>query len=138
MSQIYEDNLADIFSLIFGKEDLDRFQSYLARQVSLRHDEGTRTRPVHAPMMKIRLFSKSWGETDYDDEQVVVTKEMVDEAVICDFPTRHVDLMLASVQTMDKHLVRGLDRSPLFFWFSTILPFYHCCSTTFIVLLGIF
>ncbi|KAL7518225.1 hypothetical protein ACHAWX_003090 [Stephanocyclus meneghinianus] len=108
MSQIYEDNLADIFSLIFGKKELDRFQSYLARQVSLRHDEGSRTRPVHAPMMKIRLFSKRWGETDYDDEQFVVTKEMVDEVVICDFPTRHVDMMLASVQTMDKHLVRAL------------------------------
>ncbi|KAL3784878.1 LOW QUALITY PROTEIN: hypothetical protein HJC23_012481 [Cyclotella cryptica] len=105
MSQIYEDNVADIFSLIFSKDQFDRFQSYLARQVSLRHDEGTRTRPVHAPMMEIRLFSKNWGETDYDDEQTVVTKEMVGEAVISDFPTRNVDMMLASIQTMDKHLV---------------------------------
>lgn len=83
MSKLYEDNLADIFSLIFAEGELNKMVKVLAHQVSLRHDQNTTPSSSHVPMTKIRLLSRSESEA---------------------VETSDLDMMLISYQVADKHL----------------------------------
>ena len=118
ISQIYEDNLADINSLIFVKDDFRKFLACNAHQISLHNVPGMSPRPVHAPKMKIRLLGRQWGQTiaSSSDNTTTnpssststtmagkITKEMIqnvqdDKNVI----TLEMDLRFVSFPTMDK------------------------------------
>ena len=102
VSQIYEDNLADIHSLIFVKDQFRRFLACNAYQIWSHSREGLPPRPVHAPRTRIRLLAKRWGQAKYQDDGVTnpVTKEMIHQ--VDDVMTLEMDLLFVSFPTMDK------------------------------------
>ena len=57
ISQIFEDNLADSFSLMFAKEDFRRFLACYAHQISSQPSAESPIRPVYAPKITVRLLS---------------------------------------------------------------------------------
>lgn len=86
ISQIYEENLADINSLIFVKDDFRKFLACNAHQISLHSTEGMEPRPVHSPKTRIRLLGRQWGRGGVDAKQSnssnsknmnKITKEMI-------------------------------------------------------------
>jgi len=102
VSQIYEDNLADIHSLIFVKDQFRRFLACNAFQIWSHSGEGMPPRPVHAPKTRVRLLSKRWGMAKYQDDGVTnpVTKAMIQQ--VDDVMTLEMDLLFVSFPTMDK------------------------------------
>ncbi len=102
VSQIYEDNLADIHSLIFVKDQFRRFLACNAYQIWSHSGEGMPPRPVHAPKTRVRLLSKRWGLANYQDDGVTnpVTKSMIQQ--VDDVMTLEMDLLFVSFPTMDK------------------------------------
>ncbi len=102
VSQIYEDNLADIHSLIFVKDQFRRFLACNAYQIWSHSEKGMPPRPVHAPKTRIRLLSKRWGLAKYQDDGVTnpVTKAMIQQ--VDDVMTIEMDLLFVSFPTMDK------------------------------------
>lgn len=104
VSQIYEDNLADIHSLIFVKDQFRRFLACNAYQIWSHSGEGMPPRPVHAPKTRIRLLSKRWGQANYQDDGVTVTNPITKEMIqqVDDVMTLEMDLLFVSFPTMDK------------------------------------
>lgn len=104
VSQIYEDNLADIHSLIFVKDQFRRFLACNAYQIWSHSGEGMPPRPVHAPKTRIRLLSKRWGQAKYQDDGVTVTNPITKEMIqqVDDVMTLEMDLLFVSFPTMDK------------------------------------
>jgi hypothetical protein len=102
VSQIFEDNLADIHSLIFVKDQFRRFLACNAYQIWSHSDPGMPPRPVHAPRTRVRLLSKRWGLANYQDDGVTnpVTKTMIQQ--VDDVMTLEMDLLFVSFPTMDK------------------------------------
>ncbi|KAL7492173.1 hypothetical protein ACHAWT_002410, partial [Skeletonema menzelii] len=102
VSQIYEDNLADIHSLIFVKDQFRRFLACNAYQIWSHSERGMPPRPVHAPKTRVRLLSKRWGMATYQDDGVTnpVTKTMIQQ--VDDVMTLEMDLLFVSFPTMDK------------------------------------
>ena len=104
ISQIYEDNLADINSLIFVKDDFRKFLACVAHQLSLHSMEGMPPRPVHAPKTKIRLLGRSWCQNKNGDSSSVITKEMIREVQEDRGMTLEMDSLFVTLPTMDKTL----------------------------------
>ena len=98
ISQIHEENLADINSLIFVKDDFRKFLACNAHQISLHETEGMAPRSVHAPKTKIRLLGRQWG-----GNKKRVTKEMIRQVHEGKgVNTLEMDLRFVSFPTMDK------------------------------------
>ncbi|KAL7534307.1 hypothetical protein ACHAWF_004788 [Thalassiosira exigua] len=103
ISQIYEDNLADINSLIFVKDDFRKFLLCNAHQISLHHTKGMMPKPVHAYKTKIRLLGKQWGQAEYGDSTAKdITKEMIQQVLDGGSMMLDMDLRFVSFPTMDK------------------------------------
>ncbi|KAL7537711.1 hypothetical protein ACHAXR_010406 [Thalassiosira sp. AJA248-18] len=103
ISQIYEENLADINSLIFVKDDFRKFLACNAHQVSLHSTEGMPPSPIHAPKLKIRLLGRQWGQTKYGNPPSgKITKEMIRQVQEGNAMTLEMDLRFVSFPTMDK------------------------------------
>ena len=102
VSQIYEDNLADIHSLIFVKDQFRRFLACNAYQIWSHSGQGMPPRPVHAPKTRVRSLSKRWGLANYQGDGVTnpVTEKMIQE--VDDVMTLEMDLLFVSFPTMDK------------------------------------
>ena len=118
------DNLADINSLIFVKDDFRKFLVCNAHQISLHSTAGMPPRPVHAPKTKIRLLGRHWGK-GYDPPSQQhqakkkkkygnsssssisshkITKEMIQQVKegTTNVMTLEMDLRFVSFPTMDK------------------------------------
>ena len=106
ISQIYEDNLADINSLIFVKDDFRKFLACNAHQISAHSKEGMPPCPVHAPKTRIRLLGRQWGQASYTDPSMssgYITKEMIRNVQdLGNVKTCEMDLRFVSFPTMDK------------------------------------
>ncbi len=103
ISQIYEDNLADINSLIFVKDEFRKFLACNAHQISLHSTAGMPPRPVHAPKTKIRLLGRQWGQANYGDKSwKKVSQDMIREVQDGTAMTLEMDLRFVSFPTMDK------------------------------------
>ena len=96
ISQIYEDNLADINSLIFVKDDFRRLMACVAHQLSSHSVEGMPSRPVHAPKTTVRLLSRQLGHMNYG------ASDVVRQAKSSNTMTLEMDLSLVFVPTMDR------------------------------------
>jgi hypothetical protein len=103
VSQIYEDNLADINSLIFVKDDFRKFLACNAHQISLHSVGGMPPKPVRAFNTKIRLLGRQWGQAKYDDPSWCrINKEMIANVQDGNVVTLEMDLRFVSFPTMDK------------------------------------
>jgi len=105
ISQIYEDNLADINSLIFVNEDFRKFLACNAHQISTNSSPGMSIKPVHCPKTKIRLLGRQWGQASYTDPGLsgYITKEMIRNVTdSANVKTLEMDLRFLSFPTMDK------------------------------------
>ena len=103
ISQIYEDNLADINSLIFVKDDFRKFLACNAHQISLHAAEGMKPKPVRAFKTKIRLLGRQWGQAKYSDpSRSEITKEMIQTVQEGNAMTLEMDLRFVSFPAMDK------------------------------------
>jgi len=105
ISQIYEDNLADINSLIFVNEDFRKFLACNAHQISTNSSPGMSLKPVHCPKTKIRLLGRQWGQASYTDPGLsgYITKEMIRNVTdSANVKTLEMDLRFLSFPTMDK------------------------------------
>jgi hypothetical protein len=91
MSQLYSETFADVFALIFPDDHYLDFLEYLVRQIAS-HQTGAEACPVRVPS-KIRLLGATWGNGTPSMGNV---------------QTLDVEMMFASVQTRDTHLVRSL------------------------------
>ena len=96
ISQIFEDNLADGFSLMFAKEDFRRFLACYAHQISSQPNAESPIRPVYAPKITVRLLSRDWGQTE------AVTEEMIEGVGKNEAETTEMDALFVVVPTMDK------------------------------------
>lgn len=96
ISQIFEDNLADSFSLMFAKEDFRRFLACYAHQISSQPSAESPIRPVYAPKITVRLLSRDWGQTE------AVTEEMIEGVGKNEAETTEMDALFVVVPTMDK------------------------------------
>eukprot|EP00970_Alexandrium_tamarense_P017689 scaffold10726_cov182-Alexandrium_tamarense.AAC.3 len=96
ISQIFEDNLADGFSLMFAKEDFRRFLACYAHQISSQPSAESPIRPVYAPKITVRLLSRDWGQTE------AVTEEMIEGVGKNEAETTEMDALFVVVPTMDK------------------------------------
>ena len=103
VSQIYEDNLADINSLIFVRDDFRKFLACNAHQISLHSVGGMPPKPVRAFNTKIRLLGRQWGQAKYDDPSWCrINKEMIANVQDGNAVTLEMDLRFVSFPTMDK------------------------------------
>jgi len=96
ISQIYEDNLADINSLIFVRDDFRRLIACVAQQLSSHSVEGMPPRPVHAPKTTVRLLSRQLSQSNCGAQDVVR------KARGNDVMTLEMDLLVILIPTMDK------------------------------------
>ena len=88
ISKLYEDNVADIFSIIFADGHCDQASKCLARQISMHRVEGAMV-PPSQEVTQIRLLSESLSRGEGVKGHTVID----------------VNMMLSSVQTMDSHVV---------------------------------
>jgi hypothetical protein len=87
ISKLYEDNVADIFSIIFADEHCDQASKCLAGQISMHRVEGAMV-PPSQEVTQIRLLSESLSRGEGVKGHTVID----------------VNMMLSSVQTMDSHV----------------------------------
>ncbi|KAL3797289.1 hypothetical protein ACHAWO_007980 [Cyclotella atomus] len=87
MSQLYREKCADVFAMIFPNDHYGGLLEYLARQIAS-HQTQAEASPVRVPS-KIRLLGKTWGNGTPS---------------IGNVRTLDIEMMFASVQTMDTHL----------------------------------
>ena len=127
MSEIYEEYLCDIFSLIFVEHD--KVLETLAQQISAHHHEDVNTRPSLNTMMKIRLMSRGTKDAP-------ITKEMLDKSSLNQLHSIHVDVSLSSIQTIDKHLVSVYQSIVILVIFYSDLPILSLSKSS-AVLLGV-
>ena len=90
MRLIAQDTDADVFALLFAKEQYEGFLECVANQIALRLTEDLRARPVRVPS-KVRLLSQS-----FRDGQVPTADSI---------PMLDVEMMVVSIQTLDSHFV---------------------------------
>ena len=88
ISKLYEDNVADIFSIIFTDDQCDKVSKYLAGQISMHPVEDAIAHPTQE-LTQIRLLTNSLSRGEGVNGHSVID----------------VKMMLSSIQTMDSHLV---------------------------------
>ncbi|KAL3773250.1 hypothetical protein ACHAWO_011517 [Cyclotella atomus] len=101
VSQIHQDGVADIFSLVFASEqEYGKFSASLSNQISAQSTESSQVCPVLFRATIHHLLSKSWSQIIGHDN-APVTKEMIDNTG--PGTTIDVDAMLSGILTRDKH-----------------------------------